>query len=213
MKKIKLLFTILLLIPFMVLKVNAASAPYQWIVGGEYLDANSPSNYAGTATQTKENKTVTLTLNNYNGGKLELNCYGTGQEGMEFIIELIGDNTVTSEDVGIQYDYSELITFTGDGTLTVKAPNPLSWDNHVKDLFEIKDDEEEGTVVVETTGDDEETTDTLLIDENKTENKKENTTIKNILAFLAGVVTGLVVVLIIGAIIKALGKPKQPKAE
>lgn len=134
----KVLLTILLL-PLMIVNVFAASVPYQWIVGGETVNTNA--NQAGTARLEKDGKIVTLFLNNYNGGKLELECYGTGQSDMTFIINIEGENTITSDDVGISMgETSDKVEFKGTGKLTINAPKPISYedtrDTKVIDLSE-----------------------------------------------------------------------------
>lgn len=122
----KVLLTILLL-PLMIVNVFAASVPYQWIVGGETVNTNA--NQAGTARLEKDGKIVTLFLNNYNGGKLELECYGTGQSDMTFIINIEGENTITSDDVGISMgETSDKVQFQGTGKLTINAPKPISYE-------------------------------------------------------------------------------------
>ena len=201
MKKYKLLLASILLIPLMVLVVSAAEVPYRWSVGGEYLDSNSPHNYDNTAIQTKEDKTVKLTLDNYDGGKIELGCYGTGQEGMTFIIELIGDNKITSNDVGIVYDYSTPIEFIGTGKLTINAPKPESYsDAKEQKVIDLKPKQE----IVE-----EEYTIDLPEEEEDpiAKQSREN----NTLSFIAGLATGLVAVIVASMVIRAMMEPKEEK--
>lgn len=124
MKKLKglLILVLGLLLPY----AQAASVPYEWVSGEEHINVGQP-NQAGTASLEKDGKTVTLKLNNYNGTGLQLVCYGTGQSDMVFIIELEGENYITASDVGI--DISSKVTFTGNGSLSIKAPKPLAYES------------------------------------------------------------------------------------
>ncbi len=132
-KNVVLLLISLMIFPFMLTEVKAASAPYNWIVDGETVDT---TNANGTATLTKDSTNIVLTLNNYNGGPLELNCYGTAQSGLTFTIHLIGENSIaTEEGTGIAYNYENKIQFTGDGKLTIKAPQPISYENYATKLY------------------------------------------------------------------------------
>ena len=112
--------------------VNAAGLPYDWIVDGEEV---FDSNTSQTATVTKDSNTVTLTLNNYNGNSLKLNCYGTAQDGITFVINLVGDNNITTDGVGIDFDYNGKIVFNGDGKLTINSTKPISYENYSSYLY------------------------------------------------------------------------------
>ena len=112
--------------------VNAAGLPYDWIVDGEEV---FDSNTSQTATVTKNSNTVTLTLNNYNGNSLKLNCYGTAQDGITFVINLVGDNNITTDGVGIDFDYNGKIVFNGDGKLTINSTKPISYENYSSYLY------------------------------------------------------------------------------
>lgn len=148
----KIIFAVLMvLVAGAVINVNAARVPYAWLVGGERVNVDSP-NQAGTATLEKDGQTVTLHLNNYSGGKLVEECYGTGQTGMTFIIDLKGENTITSDDVGIDFIYynssNTKIQFKGDGTLKINAPKPISYENYentmiIKPASNVYTDKEE----------------------------------------------------------------------
>lgn len=130
MKKHLKLFYYLFLFVFctLIINVNASTVPYDWIVGGE--EVNMRSNSANTATLVKDGKIVTLKLNNYNGKGLELNCYGTGQPGMTFIIELSGNNVITDDSIGIDFYYPDgKIEFKGDGNLKIYAKRPISYES------------------------------------------------------------------------------------
>ena len=128
-KIIVLVFLILLTI-----NVNAAGVPYDWIVNKEEIVEN---NSDGTVSLIKDSTTITLTLNNYNGGSLKLNCYGTGVEGLNFTINLVGNNTITTdEEYGIDFtSYNGKITFIGDGNLTINAKTPISYENFSSNLY------------------------------------------------------------------------------
>jgi hypothetical protein len=134
--KMKKVLWTLLLLPVFILNVYASSVPYQWIVDGETVNTNP--NSAGTARLEKDGQVVTLFLNNYNGGKLVLECYGTGQEGMTFIINLEGTNTITADDVGIEMgEVSNYhIDFQGEGSLVITAPKPISNEDAV-DVYKV----------------------------------------------------------------------------
>lgn len=124
----------LLLLIILTINVNAAGIPYDWIVNGEEIFENSSD---GTVSLVKDSTTVTLTLNNYNGGSLKLNCYGTSIEGLNFTINLIGNNTITTDDeYGIDFtSYNGKITFIGDGNLTINANSPISYENFSSNLY------------------------------------------------------------------------------
>ncbi len=128
-KIIVLVFLILLII-----NVNAAGVPYDWIVNKEEVLEN---NSDGTVSLIKDSTTITLTLNNYNGGSLKLNCYGAGVEGLNFTINLVGNNTITTdEEYGIDFtSYNGKITFIGDGNLTINAKTPISYENFSSNLY------------------------------------------------------------------------------
>lgn len=132
MKKIVLLLTIF--ISLFTLNVNATSAPYHWypIKGGESLPTG--------ATEEVSDKTVTLKLNNYNGNGLKLECRGTAQEGVKFIIELTGENTITDENTGLDFNYEGKIEFTGEGSLEINAPKPISYESY-ENYMKIKPSE------------------------------------------------------------------------
>lgn len=192
-----------LLLPFMMVTVHASGAPYAWVVGGETLGSGQ-SNTAATAKQVTDGKTVTLTLDNYKGGKIELTCYGTGQEGMKFIIELKGDNVITSDDVGIAYTYTSDLEFTGDGKLTVNAPTPASYSSEKNTLVIDKSSKATDTKEVEEDDDEEETettgTDTLISTKEEDKNGMND--------FILGVAVGFGVVLVVAIIVK-LFTPKK----
>lgn len=130
--KFRYLFLFLVVGLFFAVDVNAAGLPYDWIVDGEEV---FDSNTSQTATVTKDSNTVTLTLNNYNGNSLKLNCYGTAQDGITFVINLVGDNNITTDGVGIDFDYNGKIVFNGDGKLTINSTKPISYENYSSYLY------------------------------------------------------------------------------
>lgn len=130
--KFRYIFLFLVVGLFFAVDVNAAGLPYDWIVDGEEV---FDSNTSQTATVTKDSNTVTLTLNNYNGNSLKLNCYGTAQDGITFVINLVGDNNITTDGVGIYFDYNGKIVFNGDGKLTINSTKPISYENYSSYLY------------------------------------------------------------------------------
>ena len=111
---------------FPISNVNAAYA-YSWMIGGEHVGRGS-SNKAGTASWVEDatyNGGV-LTLNNYNGDQLVLQCNGTGM-GHVFAIKLVGENTIRAKGIGIVSDSP--IVFIGDGKLTIEANVPMAGTN------------------------------------------------------------------------------------
>jgi len=108
---------------FLVTTVKAAFA-YSWSVNGENLSIDS-SNTDGTASwSTDPNYSGgVLTLNNYNGKQLKIDCYGTASDNI-FAIKLVGDNKINMPNgVGIIANFP--IVFIGDGKLTINAGVPI----------------------------------------------------------------------------------------
>lgn len=115
-------------------EVGASSVPYGWRSDGQQIGEENTVN--GTATVTKDGHIVTLTLNNYNGGPLVEECYGTGVNGITFNIVLIGNNTITNTSgYGITLDYNGKINFLGDGHLTINAQTPISYENYTNYMY------------------------------------------------------------------------------
>ena len=108
---------------FSITNVNAAYA-YSWTIDGEVISRGS-SNKSGTAAWAEDSNYDggVLTLNNYNGGQLKIECRGTGL-GHVFAVKLIGNNTITAEN-GVGIIANEPIVFIGDGKLTIKAAVPI----------------------------------------------------------------------------------------
>jgi hypothetical protein len=134
-------FFVLLFIFVIILGTNvyAASLPYDYIIDGKEVSEKLDD---GSAIISKDSTSVTLTLNNYNGGPIKLNCYGSGQSGIKFNINLIGENTISADDIGIDFDYSvkkdeNVINFTGDGKLTITAKTPISYEDYSDKLYII----------------------------------------------------------------------------
>lgn len=102
---------------------------HAWTVNGELLTTLNNSNKEGTAVWTSDEKYTggVLTLNNYSGGQLKIDCYGTGYNNV-FAVKLVGDNKIDVENgIGIIANFS--IVFIGNGTLTISAPIPIGTDN------------------------------------------------------------------------------------
>ena len=135
MRKNKLIIIMLLAVSFiakLAFTQNCFAAyAYMWTVDGEQIGLGS-SNTAGTASWQKDseaNNGGILTLNNYNGGQIKIECYGTGL-GHTFTINLVGDNYITV-DKGIGILALEPITFSGNGTLTIEAAVPISSNDYI----------------------------------------------------------------------------------
>ena len=108
---------------FSITKVDAAN-PYTWTINGEMISQGF-SNSSGNATWVTDSNYTggVLTLNNYNGGQIKIDCLGTGL-GHVFAIKLIGDNNITVEK-GVGIVANEPIVFIGDGKLTINAAIPI----------------------------------------------------------------------------------------
>ena len=89
-----------------------------------------------------------ITLNNYNGGAIYYFCRGTCQDLRAMEIELIGDSVITSESSSRFFDEGILPsrdvafvnivpTFTGSGTLKIKAGQPFAFEKRQHDSFSI----------------------------------------------------------------------------
>ncbi len=135
----KFFVLVFIFVIFLGTNVYAASLPYDYIIDGKEVSEKLDDE---TAFISKDSSSVTLTLNNYNGGPIKLNCYGSGQSGIKFNINLIGNNTITADDIGIDFTYSvnkeeNIINFTGDGKLTINAKTPISYENYTDKLYII----------------------------------------------------------------------------
>lgn len=143
--KISILFTIMILglaSVFSISNVNAAYA-YSWSVNGEIL-SKGDSNKSGNVIWSDDNNYTggVLTLNNYDGGQLKIECNGTDL-GHVFAIKLVGNNKITVQNsVGIIANAP--IVFIGDGTLTIEASVPIgsgsiiNYDNTMIDIEHAK---------------------------------------------------------------------------
>lgn len=110
---------------FSTTKVNA-SFPYMWTIDGERIIIGY-SNKSGTASWIADDNYPggVLTLNNYNGGQLKIDCYGSCSiNDAPFAIKLVGDNKITVEK-GVGIIANAPIVFIGDGKLTINAVNPI----------------------------------------------------------------------------------------
>lgn len=115
--------------------VFAATPLYQFVVSNETLTWNT-SNSTTTASFSSKSETDysegTLTLNNYDGGQIKLECYGSGQN-IKFFINLVGDNKI-SVPGGIGIISSNDIEFIGDGTLTIVSSLPIGEESMISGL-------------------------------------------------------------------------------
>ena len=104
--------------------VKAAYA-YSWTVDGESLSRGS-TNKSGNVSWVEDTNYTggILTLNNYNGGQLKINCNGTSL-GHVFAVKLVGQNKISVQD-GIGIIANEPIVFIGDGSLEIEAPVPIA---------------------------------------------------------------------------------------
>ncbi|MBR3210818.1 MAG: hypothetical protein IKF71_02640 [Bacilli bacterium] len=219
MKKMKMVLFGIVLLPLMMITVHAASIPYAWVVGGEKLTGANEQNSAKTATQVKERSDVTLTLNNYNGGQLELTCYGTCVKA-DFIIELVGDNVIKADDIGIKGLSMDNIQFKGEGKLTIKAPTPIEGASDTNPLViepNKKVEQTETTEEVETIGAKEKEEEPLKEEESIAIERPSTTKNNDITLFALGIATGLGAVLVLGLLMKLSTKSKNcvssPKEE
>ena len=127
---------------FPITKVNAAYA-YAWTIDGEVI-TRGLSNKSGTASWAEDANYTggVLTLNNYNGGQLKIDCHGTGL-GHVFAIKLVGDNKINVEK-GVGIIANVPIVFIGDGKLTINAAVPIgsgyivNGDNSLTEIDKVK---------------------------------------------------------------------------
>ena len=121
-KTIQLLFLLFIVFSFNI--VNAAYA-YVWTVNGEALTRGGDPVLNGQAKWIESNEYSggILVLNNYNGSEIKIECKGTGMNQV-FAVRLIGNNTITSDNIG--FLTTDKVEFIGDGTLTITAPVAMS---------------------------------------------------------------------------------------
>lgn len=135
MKKTKIFFFSVLLLAINIVfitNVKAASIPYTWYANG--LDVSSFD--VGGVTIEKGEDSITLILNNYNGGVLEEKCYGTEQENILFNIVLIGENYINSDNYGIILEYPNgKINFSGEGSLIINANTPINYETYSNYMY------------------------------------------------------------------------------
>ena len=211
MKKLKKLLFIITIILTSVFTINvfAASVPYNWIVGEETVNTTNKDN---TASLEKIDKKVTLKLNNYKGSGLKLNCYGTGQEGIEFVIDLEGENEITDNSIGIEFNYNGKIEFTGEGSLKINAPKPIGYEEYTDTMIinpkeniytdKIEKEEPKEETVEEVKEDEEEKQLISPKEETKETKIKPNNDKNTAIYIIIGLIGLLFVVIIISAIIK-----------
>ena len=132
MKKI-LFILIVLFISIFTINVYAISMPYSWYSneGGYKLSKGA------TEEMSSDGKTLILKLNNYNGKGLHLESRGTGVEKINFVIELTGDNVIVDDGIGLDFNYDGKIKFKGDGSLTIKAAKPISYEEYKDNMIII----------------------------------------------------------------------------
>lgn len=175
----KLYLIILILIMGITTNVNASTPPYIWTIdNGNSNLREDVTTITDTAFLEKkadpesgEFKIYVLKLNNYHGSGIELECRGTGQSGMHFIIELTGKNVINDNNIGINYEYSPDFEFTGNGSLIINAPIPIS-NKEYKNLFTIGDVTIEE---IEKSMNDVDSEEESSVDENITEEAEKNT--------------------------------------
>ena len=219
MKNIKNLFLAILIVFVSLFTINAkaSSVPYLWEVNGEEINTNHSTDYARLE---KDGKVVTLYLTNYNGAGIKLKCYGTGQSDMTFIIVLTGENYITDENIGVDLG-TELskykIDFRGEGTLSIKAPKPISNESYENTMI-IKPAQNVYTDVEEETKP--ETTET--VGEANEDDKEEVTTSEDTVETISAeskdsnlvlyIIFGAYVVLSLGIILLLITKLPKNKA-
>ena len=145
---ISLVVMITIMLSVLVLPVKAGNATYIWFVNeiGEHGDKTQVAALKDSTIFVQRilsideyDKGQILTLNNYNGKGLSFECRGTGVslKDNSYIINLIGDNVINDDEVGIAFESDAKLTFVGDGTLTINAKKPLSYADY-KDNLVIK---------------------------------------------------------------------------
>ena len=173
LKKIALV-VLIAIVAGMVLNVNASCVPWYWTINGKDMTNGNTSTTSSLERCSED--TITLKLNNYNGEGFELECLGTCPSTYKFVIELTGDNVITDDTMGINFkDYNGKIEFKGDGTLSINAPKPISYENYVNTMIikpasnvytdkeEVVKEEIEGTTKTEETTTTGSTTDNNLV--------------------------------------------------
>lgn len=82
----------------------------------------------GAMKSNLDDEAVTVKLNNYNGGMIELKGYGSGLNVSKIIFDLTGENVIDAGD-GIALAVAVPVEFTGEGTLKMRAVLPILGDN------------------------------------------------------------------------------------
>ena len=138
MKKYLLLIFTTIISVCTFINVNAISTSLVWSCehlgnncGCSRIDMNPVNKDVSAYHEWKGGNEHILHLNNYNGSGLIFGLGAVGNnENTEVIIDLVGNNTITSNDIGINLYVAnnKKIKFTGTGTLTINARIPVSND-------------------------------------------------------------------------------------
>lgn len=151
MKKILIgsLAVSILAIPLFAGMPTNASCPSSIFVGSETISGcpGAPSPEIAGFTLDLDNSKITL--NNYSGGGIYYLCRGSCSATKNFEVELIGENTINSK-LSQAYPQENGVptiidagfinitpTFTGSGTLTINASDPITFESNVTS-FDIK---------------------------------------------------------------------------
>ena len=161
MRKILLLIITVVALPLMLLEVNAISTSIGWNYEYNYdnyptIDLNPQNTDVPAYLEWDGNKKYTLHLNNYNGPGLIFCQGGSGNtDNVEVIIDLVGTNTITTSEIGLDLWISndKPITFTGTGTLKLNARIPMSNDTTRTFIDPSNDNKAEDIVDKEDTAD------------------------------------------------------------
>lgn len=203
MKNLKIFFfSVLLLVINIVFitKVEAASIPYTWYANG--LDVSS-ADVDGVSIEKGENS-ITLILNNYNGGVLEEKCYGTAQENISFNIVLIGENHINSDNYGIILENKNAkINFSGEGSLIINSNTPINYENYSNYMYinpsqniytneKIESSSNENSI-----SDNNNTSETIKKESTKKENKELNMNLIVIILLLYIVISNTVFIILL----------------
>ena len=144
MKKIIIYFIFLImLIPLSIVTVKATATNAYWHTEDESINITAYSENNPTIYYSTSDDTTVLFLNNYNGPGLYLFVNTALNEGQKFQIHLEGTNVITSDNIGIdlkEYNDKIKLDFTGDGTLQINAPVPISNDSRSKINISSKDE-------------------------------------------------------------------------
>ena len=195
----KIIFAVLIvLIAGITINVNASCTPWFWTINGKDMTNGNTSTTASLERCSTD--TITLTLNNYNGEGFALECLGTCPSTYKFIIELKGDNVITDDTTGIDFANQQgKIEFTGEGTLKINAPKPISYESYantmiIKPASNVYTDKEEVKEDTKETVEEETTTD---VKEDKTTGTSTNDNMILYIAFGAYAILTLIIIVIL----------------